>query len=178
MLTFVTNYDFVYIALLMFNAIRIYRFARWLYLHHIPFIPRLLQLLIFIVYSCRLSYKTKIGKGTKLSHGGLGVTVSPWSEIGENCILGYRCSIVGQKPYISPPKIGNRVYISPGAVIQGPVIIEDDVIIAANAVVNKSVRAGSIVGGVPAKVIGKVEDLNYDIFTTKAFDKRIKDYMD
>lgn len=161
----------------MVNAIRLYHVARWLYLHHIPLLPLLIQLLIFIVYGCRLSYKTKIGKGTYLSHGGLGVTVSPKSEIGENCVLGFRCSIVGQKPYVKTPKIGNRVYICPGAVIQGPVIIEDNVIIGANAVVTNSVREYSIVGGIPAKVIGDVRNLGYDIFETISTDETIKDYM-
>ena len=123
----------------MYNAIHLYRLARWLYLHHIPLIPMMIQLIIFCGYGCRLSYKTKIGKGTFLSHGGLGVTVSPKSEIGEGCVLGFRCSIVGQPPYIRTPKIGNHVYISPGAVIQGPLIIGDHVIIAANSVVTKSV---------------------------------------
>ncbi len=161
----------------MYNAIKLYRAAHWLWLHHIPLLPKLIQLFIFCVYNCRISYKTRIGKGTFLSHGGLGVTISPKSEIGENCVLGYRCSIVGQKPYIRTPQIGNYVYISPGAVIQGPVIIEDHVIIAANAVVNKSVKAYSIVGGIPAKVIGDVRKLGYDMFTTEAYDDSIKEYL-
>ncbi len=161
----------------MYNAIHIYRAARWLYLHHIPVLPKLLQLLIFCVYGCRISYQTSIGKGTYLSHGGLGVTISPKSTIGENCVLGYRCSIVGQAPYKKTPQIGNRVYISPGAVIQGPVIIEDDVVIAANAVVNKSVRAHSVVGGIPAKVIGDTRKLGYDIMKSESWNDEVKDFM-
>ena len=47
----------------MYNAIHLYRLARWLYLHHIPLIPMMIQLIIFCGYGCRLSYKTKIGKG-------------------------------------------------------------------------------------------------------------------
>jgi len=161
----------------MYNAIHIYRAARWLYLHHIPLLPRLLQLFIFCVYGCRLSYLTNIGKGTYLSHGGLGVTVSPKSTIGENCVLGFRCSIIGQKPYIKTPQIGNRVYIGPGAVIQGPVIIEDDVIIGANAVVTHSVKSHSIVGGIPARVIGDTRNLDYDIFDGEPTDNSTRDFM-
>ncbi len=162
----------------MYNAIHIYRAARWLYLHHIPVLPKLLQLLIFCVYGCRIPYQTPIGKGTYLSHGGLGVTISPKSSIGENCVLGYRCSIVGQMPYSKTPQIGNRVYIGPGAVIQGPVIIEDDVVIGANAVVNKSVRAHSVVGGIPAKVIGDTRKLGYDILNPgEVLNDQVKDFM-
>ena len=32
------------------NAIGLYRIARWLWKHHVPIIPKLLKLLIFLVY--------------------------------------------------------------------------------------------------------------------------------
>ena len=54
------------------------------------------------------------------------------------------------------PKIGNNVYIAPGVKIFGEIEIADDVALAANAVVNRSVtQKGVTVGGVPAKVIGE-----------------------
>ncbi len=161
----------------MINAIRFYRIAHWLYLHHIPLLPKLIQLLIFIVYASRVPYQTKIGKGTKLAHGGLGVTIAPRAEIGENCTIGYRVTIAGQTPYHHPPKIGSNVYIAPGAVIQGPVIIEDNVVIGANAVVNKSVRAYSVVAGVPCKVIGDVRKLGYDYFNNQSTDMSHKPFI-
>ncbi|HNP66997.1 MAG TPA: acyltransferase [Aequorivita sp.] len=55
-------------------------------------------------------------------------------------------------------KIGNNVYIGNNALIMAGVIIGSDVIIAAGSVVTKSVPGGSIVGGNPAKVIGKIEE--------------------
>jgi len=149
----------------MYNAIHLYRAARWLYLHHIPLLPKLLQAIIFCCYACRVPFQAKIGKGTYLSHGGIGVTISPKSTIGEHCVLGFRCSIIGQAPYLKTPQIGNHVFISPGAIIQGAVIVEDHVIIGANAVVTKSVPAYAIVAGIPAKIIGDVRDLDYDIFS-------------
>lgn len=45
----------------MLNAIRIYRIAYWLYMHHVPVLPKLLQLLIFVTYNCSVSYKMSIG---------------------------------------------------------------------------------------------------------------------
>ena len=48
----------------MLNAIRLYRLANWLYRHHIPLLPKLLQLLIFINYNCSINYRMKIGRGT------------------------------------------------------------------------------------------------------------------
>ena len=100
----------------MINAIRLYRIARWLYLHHIPFLPKLLQLITFLMYNCSVSYKMSIGRGSFFNHAG-----------------------------------------------------EDNVIIAPNAVVNKSVHTNMIVGGIPAKIIGDVTKLDYDIFANESW---------
>lgn len=162
----------------MLNAIRIHRLAYWLYRHHIPLIPRLLQLLIFLTYNCSINYRTVIGEGTFFNHGGMGVLINPDVVIGKNCKIGNNVSIVGQGPYKYSPRIGDRVYIGPGAVIQGPVIIEDDVIIAPNAVVNKSVRRGTIVGGIPAKKIGDSSKLDYDIFANENWKEGHKAYIE
>ena len=84
---------------------------------------------------------------------------------------------MGQGPYKMTPNIGNGVYIGPGAVIQGPVVIDDDVIIAPNAVVNKSVPRYAIVAGIPAKIIGDVRKLDYDIFKDESWKEGTKEYL-
>ena len=59
----------------MLNAIVFYRISRWLYLHNIPFLPKLVTLLIFLIYNSKIPYQAKIGKGTKFGYGGMGVVV-------------------------------------------------------------------------------------------------------
>ena len=59
----------------MLNVIVFYRISRWLYLHHIPFLPKLVTLLIFLIYNSKIPYQAKIGKGTKFGYGGMGVVV-------------------------------------------------------------------------------------------------------
>lgn len=51
------------------------------------------------------------------------------------------------------PRLGDNVYIGPGAKIFGPIEIGDNVAIGANAVVNKSFPDSVTIAGVPAKII-------------------------
>ncbi len=85
--------------------------------------------------------------------------------------------VVGKGPYRHVAKVGNNVWIGPGAVIIGPVILEDNVIVAANAVVNKSVPKGCIVGGIPAKIISHVDDLDYNIFDNPSYNENYAPFL-
>lgn len=162
----------------MLNVLFFYRIARWLYIHHIPVVPRLFQLLIFFCYACNIPYKCKIGKGSIGTHGGFAILINPEVEIGDNCRIGNSTSIVGQSPYKHAPKIGNNVYIGPNVVIQGPVIIEDNSIIAPHSLVNKSVPQNAIVAGVPARIVGWVTELEYDIFQNESWKEDRKPYLE
>lgn len=53
------------------------------------------------------------------------------------------------------PVIGDRVIINTGAKVIGDVVVGDDAVIGANAVVISDVPSGTVVGGVPAKMLYK-----------------------
>lgn len=76
-------------------------------------------------------------------------------------------SIMDGKQYpehIGKIEVFDNVFIGANAIILGPCNIGPNAIVAAGAVVNKDVPPGSIVGGVPAKVIG-----SFDEFKTRRF---------
>ena len=101
----------------------------------------------------------KIGKGTLVG----GTIMDPClTEIGDNCTIGLYAVIYGHindygKKTILMDKIiiGNNVVIGAGAFIMPGVYIEDDVKIAAGAIVTKSqlLKKGKIYCGIPAKEI-------------------------
>lgn len=138
----------------MLNAIFFYRISRWLYLHHVPILPKLITLLIFLMYNSKVPYEAEIGKGTMLSYGGIGVVIHKKAAIGQQVVVGQNVTIGGgNSRYPGLPTIGNNVHIYHGAVIYGGITIGNNVIIGANAVVNKPVPDNAIVAGVPAKVL-------------------------
>lgn len=79
----------------MLNAMFFYKISRWLYLRHIPFIPKLITLLIFLIYNSKVPYKAKIGKGTKLGYGGIGVVIHSSATTGTNCLVSQNVTIGG-----------------------------------------------------------------------------------
>lgn len=142
----------------MLNAIFFYRIANWFYKKHILFIPKLVTLLIFLIYNSKIPYQAKIGKGSKFGYGGIGVVIHDRTIIGCNCQIGQNVTIGGTSGHYEVPIIGNNVHISAGAVIIGPIKIGNNVIIGANAVVNKDVPNNCIVAGVPAKIIKYISE--------------------
>lgn len=58
----------------------------------------------------------------------------------------------------APIFIGHRVFIGVNAIILPGAVIGDDSIIAAGAVVKGSFPSRSVIGGVPAKVLGSIDD--------------------
>ena len=138
----------------MINAIKFYQISRWLFLHHIPFLPKIITLLIFLIYNSKIPYTAKIGKGSYCGYGGIGVVIHSDAEIGRNCMIGQHVTIGGgNSKYPGVPKIGNNVYISHGAIVFGGITIGNNVTIGANAVVTKPVPDNAVVAGVPAKIL-------------------------
>ena len=138
----------------MLNAMFFYRQARWLYLHHVPILPKFFSLLIFLLYNSKVPYQAEIGKGTRLGYGGIGVVIHNKAIIGRNCMIAQQVTVGGgNNRYPGIPIIGDNVNICKGSIIYGGITIGNNVVIGANAVVNKSVPDNAIVAGVPAKVL-------------------------
>lgn len=137
----------------MINAISFYRLASWLWRHHIPLLPRIIKLIIFILYNSSIPYECSIGAGSFFGYGGIGVVLHRRSQIGRNVVISPGVTVGGRSGAERVPRIGNHVYIATGAKILGDIELGDYVIIGANAVVLNSVPSGSVVAGIPAKII-------------------------
>jgi len=125
-----------------------------LYLHHIPFLPKLIILLIFLVYNSKIPYQAKIGEGTRFGYGGMGVVIHSDAVIGRQCVISQQVTIGGGgSKHPGLPVIGDNVYIAKGAIVFGGVKIGNNVVIGANAVVNMDLPDNAVAAGVPAKIL-------------------------
>ncbi len=91
------------------------------------------------------------GKGLQIYHGG-NIIINNAVKAGENCKLHGGNCIGNNGKSQAVPTLGNNVDIGFGAVIIGDISIADNVVIGANAVVNRSIpEEGSVYAGIPAK---------------------------
>lgn len=118
-----------------------------------------LQIKMIDIKKNRLSFKLGVeinpfhcGKSVRICHPNVIIN----GYVGDNCVF-HGNNVVGNKKTgkkNAVPKIGNNVDIGTGAVIIGDVVIADNCVIGAGAVVTRSfTEPGSIIAGVPAKSI-------------------------
>ncbi|NBZ90041.1 transferase [Rhodobacteraceae bacterium CYK-10] len=101
-----------------------------------------------------LPYTVRLGRRVKLEHFGGMILVA--QAIGDDVIIRQNTTfgIARLSDLEARPVIGDRVEIGAGAVIVGGIWVGDGAVVGANAVVVRDVAPGSVVGGVPARVIG------------------------
>lgn len=126
------------------------------------------------VYQIQIPITTSIGGGLKFAHFS-GIVIANSVVIGENCTIHQNVTLGNgfSKNNSGHPVIGDNVVIFPGAVVAGNVKVGNHVLITANAVVTKDVPNNSIVGGVPAKIIGVYNDETLSKFAKELYEVQV-----
>lgn len=153
-----------------------YRFSRWVKYHfHVPVIRQFLRLfcaisqkLVELLLNCEFPNSAQIGRGLLINHP-YGIILNQDVQIGEYCNIGQYTTIGvgGRGEKSGVPRLGDRIFIGPGARIFGKISIGNDAAIGANAVVTKSLSANAVAVGVPAKVISYEGSQDFIFYSRK-----------
>ena len=95
----------------------------------------------------------EIGERFFIDHG-MGVVIGETAEVGDDVLMFHGVTLggVSMNPGKRHPTIGNNVQIGAGAKVLGPVTVQDNAKIGANAVLVKNLPADHVGVGVPARV--------------------------
>jgi serine O-acetyltransferase len=150
-------HGFVALAVHRFGNWRM-RFPRWLRLP-LTWLYTFLYGLVLWTAKIECPYIVKLGRRVRIWHNGgcvIGALyIGDDVQIRHNVTMGLAHH---GAPLTTLPIIEERVLVGVGAVILGPVTIGHDSIIAANAVVTQDVPPYSLVGGIPGRVLRRLEE--------------------
>lgn len=146
------------------QATALYRFGRFLKAAGLYGGSHPLGLLLTVLYAVLsrvndavngiwISLDAQIGPGLFIAHYG-GVIVGP-ATVGAHCNLGNDTTLGkgGRGEEQGLPVLGDRVLVSVGARVLGPVTLGDDVLIGANTVVTRDVPDRGVVVGNPGELV-------------------------
>jgi 2,3,4,5-tetrahydropyridine-2,6-dicarboxylate N-acetyltransferase len=110
-----------------------------------------------IMMGAVINIGSEIGDGTMID---MNVVVGGRVIVGKNCHIGAGSVLAGvvEPPSAEPVRIGDNVVMGANAVVLEGVQVGEGAVIAAGAVVTRNVEPYTVVAGVPARFIKKVDD--------------------
>lgn len=158
--THITSFDVIRVFFgFKLTPVLVFRMINFFYRKKIPILGKLLSLVNFIFFGIEIANNCCIGGGFFIPHS-QGIVIGATS-IGKNATI-YQQVTLGAKNIDIPfnpqnrPSLGDNVVVASGAKVLGGIVIGNNVIIAANAVVTKSVEDNVVLAGIPATVIKRI----------------------
>lgn len=138
-----------------FRFVALLRFCqRYSKVNPVGILSRLYFKRLQVRFGFQIPHTCKIGAGLFLGHFG-NIVVNQGVEIGCNCNIaqGVTLGYVSRGSKKGCPKIGDRVWIGPNAVVIGNISVGNDVLIAPLSLVNSDVADKSVLQGNPSTVV-------------------------
>ena len=136
------------------HAIWAHRISHWLWNRKFRIEARLISQVVRFLTGVEIHPGAKIGRRFFIDHG-MGVVIGETTEIGDDVLI-YQGVVLGgvsRDKVKRHPTIGNKVVIGAGAILLGPINVENGARIGAGSVVIKDVPANATVVGVPGQAI-------------------------
>ena len=154
------------------KAVLFHRLANRLWKMKMYLLARIFSQTSRFITGIEIHPAAEIGKNLFIDHG-MGVVIGETSIIGNNVTLYHAVTLGGVAPSIDSdsqrtvkrhPTLKDNVVVGSGAQILGPITVEDNAKIGANAVVVKDVPKDAIMVGIPAKNTNKDNIIKDDRF--------------
>ena len=145
------------------KAVFFHRLANFFSVAKFDLIARIISQFSRFLTGIEIHPSAKIGKNLFIDHG-MGVVIGETSEIGDNVTIYHMVTLGGISPSINSddqrnvkrhPTLMDNVIVGSGAQILGPVVINKNAKIGANAVVTKDVPENAVMVGIPAKNVNE-----------------------
>lgn len=136
------------------QAILFHRFAHWLYVLGLPFIPRLISHIARFLTGIEIHPGAQIGRGVFIDHG-MGVVIGETAIIGDYVLIyqGVTLGGTGKESGKRHPTLGENVVVGAGAKVLGNLLIGNNVRIGAGSVVLRDVPSDCTVVGIPGRIV-------------------------
>ncbi|WP_026570521.1 MULTISPECIES: 2,3,4,5-tetrahydropyridine-2,6-dicarboxylate N-acetyltransferase [Sediminibacillus] len=110
-----------------------------------------------IMMGAMINIGSVVGEGTMID---MNVTLGGRATVGKNCHIGAGAVLAGviEPPSAKPVVIEDGVVVGANAVILEGVTVGEGAVVAAGAIVTKDVPANTLVAGTPAKVLKEIDD--------------------
>ncbi len=136
------------------QALSLHRFAHWLHLLGVPFVPRFISHLARFFTGIEIHPGATIGKGVFIDHG-MGVVIGETAIIGDYALIyqGVTLGGTGKETGKRHPTLGENVVVGAGAKVLGNLQIGSNVRIGAGSVVLRDVPSDCTVVGIPGRIL-------------------------
>ncbi|MGI0487301.1 serine O-acetyltransferase [Pantanalinema rosaneae CENA516] len=136
------------------QALLFHRFAHWLYVLGLPFIPRLISHIARFLTGIEIHPGAQIGQGVFIDHG-MGVVIGETAIVGDYALIyqGVTLGGTGKESGKRHPTLGENVVVGAGAKVLGNLLIGNNVRIGAGSVVLRDVPSDCTVVGVPGRIV-------------------------
>lgn len=136
------------------QALFLHRFAHWLYLLGIPFVPRFISQIARFLTGIEIHPGAQIGQGVFIDHG-MGVVIGETAIVGDYALIyqGVTLGGTGKESGKRHPTLGENVVVGAGAKVLGNIEIGNNVRIGAGSVVLRDVPSNCTVVGIPGRIV-------------------------
>jgi serine acetyltransferase len=144
---------------------QLWAFSRRLHRMGLRLPARVVKTWNYMLHKCLLPAEAEVGEGIVLDHYALGVVMHPQVKIGDRCRIYHHVtlaaeSVIGSEHFII---LGNDVTIGAHSIVVArsntSLTIGDGAVLGAGSVLTKSIPAGEVWAGNPAKPIARRDGL-------------------